>query len=207
MKTKLLSAVSALLLVAMTSCNGNGGTTVIDGGDSIGIDTATVNAINRAEEAADDIDVAPEDQWTEEAVARQVRKYFDAVNATFAEDSDLDCYELDKKFYTKYWNEVYTKVLDKDNKQPSAEKCFFIEDFHWTFGLETPLEVKNLKAELLTGNMAEATFTLVEKEGGFSRDVVLSLDYEADQWLINNWRASDQSVSESILCDMEKYIK
>lgn len=24
---------------------------------------------------------------------------------------------------------------------------------------------------------------------------------------INNWRASDQSVSESILCDMEKYIK
>ena len=53
MKTKLLSALSALLMVAMTSCNGNGGTNVVDGGHGIGIDTATVNAINRAEEAAD----------------------------------------------------------------------------------------------------------------------------------------------------------
>lgn len=207
MKTKLLSTLSALLLMAMTSCNGNGGTNVVDGGHGIGIDTATVNAINRAEEACDDIDVAPEDQWTEEAVAHQVRKYFDAVNATFADDSDLDCYALDRKFYTKYWNEVYAKVLDKDNQQPSVEKCFFVDDFHWTFGLETPLEVKNLKAELLTGNMAEATFTLVEKQGGFSRDVVLSLDYEADQWLINNWREPDQSVSQSILCEMEEYVR
>jgi hypothetical protein len=82
-----------------------------------------------------------------------------------------------------------------------------VDDFHWTFGLETPLEVKNLKAELLTGNMAEATFTLVEKQGGFSRDVVLSLDYEADQWLINNWREPDQSVSQSILCEMEEYVR
>ena len=45
MKTKLLSALSALLMMAMTSCNGNGGTNVVDGGHGIGIDTATVNAI------------------------------------------------------------------------------------------------------------------------------------------------------------------
>ena len=204
MKAQLLFAIGATLLMAMNSCNG--GTKVVDGGDGIGIDTATVNAISRAEEAADEIEVAPEDQWTEEAVAKQVQKYIDAVNATFAEGSDLDCYDLDKKYYTKYWNEVYTKVLDKDNNQTSVENCFFIDDFHWTFGLETPLKVKNLKVELLTGNMAEATFTLVEQEG-FSRDAVLSLDFEDNQWLINNWREPDQSVSESILCEMEAYIQ
>ena len=151
--------------------------------------------------------VAPEEDWTEEAVVRQIEKYFDAVNKTFDEDSNLSPFDLDKQYYTQYWNEVYGKVIEKDDKQSSAETCFFIDDNHWTAGLETPLTVKNIKVELTTGDTAEACLTLQEKNGGFSRKVFLMLDYEKGQWRINDWPEKSHDVSGSILTQMEKYIQ
>ena len=151
--------------------------------------------------------VAPEEDWTEEAVVRQIEKYFDAVNKTFDEDSNLSPFDLDKQYYTQYWNEVYGKVIEKDDKQSSAETCFFIDDNHWTAGLETPLMVKNIKVELTTGDTAEASLTLQEINGGFSRKVFLMLDYEKGQWRINDWPEKSHDVSGSILTQMEKYIQ
>ena len=206
MKKLAFFAICIMALMGIVSCNENGGKNVVDGGHGIGIDTATINAIEQ-EEAADDIDVAPEDLWTEEAVEKQVRKYFDAVNATFAEGSDLSPFDLDKNYYTQYWNEVYDKVNKKDSQQSTIETCFFIDDNHWTGGMETPLEIKNMKVELLTGNMAEARLTLVEKDGGFSQEEILSLDFENNQWLIRNWCQPGEEISESILCKMEDYIR
>ena len=151
---------------------------------------------------------APASEWTEEAVEKRIREYFDAVNKTFAEGSTMSPFDLDKQYYSSYWNEVYGKVNAKDSKQTSAENCFFVDDNHWTAGLETPVEVKDIKVQLLSGDMAEATLTLAEKVGGFKKKVVLNMDYGQLKWDINDW--IDLSMSKegsSLLSQMEKYIR
>jgi len=149
---------------------------------------------------------APENDWTEEAVARQIRKYFDAVNKTFAEGSNLSPFDLDKEFYSAHWNEVYDAVNEKEGKVSSVEERFFVDDYHWTAGMEAPVEPKDIKVELLTGDMAEAVFTLVDKIHGHSQKAILSLDYERGAWRISNWLEQSHNPSESILVLMEKYI-
>ena len=155
---------------------------------------------------ADGVDAAPDEDWTEEAVAKQVMKYFDAVNKTFAGGSGIDPFDLDKNYYTAYWNEIYEAVNEKEATVDSAEKRFFVDDFHWTGGLRTPVEVKDMKVELLTGNMAEAEFSLEDKTLDMTMKVVLSLDYEQGEWRINNWLLEDKNISESTLVKMEKYV-
>ncbi len=150
--------------------------------------------------------VAPEEDWTEEAVANQVRKYFDAVNATFAEGSDLNPFDLDKNYYSAHWNEVYDAVNVKEGQVETVEQRFFIDDNHWTAGMDTPLEVRDIRVELLTGDMAEAVFTLVAKEHGLSRKVILSLDYERGMWRISDWLEKSHDPSGSLLVRMENYI-
>lgn len=150
--------------------------------------------------------VAPEEDWTEEAVAKQVRKYFDAVNATFAEGSDLNPFDLDKNYYSAHWNEVYDAVNVKEGQVETVEQRFFIDDNHWTAGMDTPLEVRDIRVELLTGDMAEAVFTLVAKEHGLSRKVILSLDYERGMWRISDWLEKSHDPSGSLLVRMENYI-
>lgn len=150
--------------------------------------------------------VAPEEDWTEEAVANQVRKYFDAVNATFAEGSDLNPFDLDKNYYSAHWNEVYDAVNVKEGQVETVEQRFFIDDNHWTAGMDTPLEVRDIRVELLTGDMAEAVFTLVAKEHGLSRKVILSLDYERGMWRISDWLEKSHDSSDSLLVRMENYI-
>lgn len=150
--------------------------------------------------------VAPEEDWTEEAVANQVRKYFDAVNATFSEGSDLNPFDLDKNYYSAHWNEVYDAVNVKEGQVETVEQRFFIDDNHWTAGMDTPLEVRDIRVELLTGDMAEAVFTLVAKEHGLSRKVILSLDYERGMWRISDWLEKSHEPSGSLLVRMENYI-
>ena len=150
--------------------------------------------------------VAPEEDWTEEAVANQVRKYFDAVNATFAEGSDLNPFDLDKNYYSAHWNEVYDAVNVKEGQVETVEQRFFIDDNHWTAGMDTPLEARDIRVELLTGDMAEAIFTLVAKEHGLSRKVILSLDYERGMWRISDWLEKSHDPSGSLLVRMENYI-
>lgn len=152
------------------------------------------------------VTAAPENYWTEEAVAHQIRKYLDAVNETFAEGSDLNPYDLDRDYYSAYWNEIYNAVCEKEGHVESAEQRFFIDDNHWTAGMATPLEAKNIKVELLTGDMAEAVFTLVAKEHGLSQKIILSLDYEQGLWRISNWLQKSHDTSNSLLVRMEKYV-
>ena len=150
--------------------------------------------------------VAPEEDWTEEAVANQVSKYFDAVNETFAEGSDLNPFDLDKNYYSAHWNEVYDAVNVKEGQVETVEQRFFIDDDHWTAGMDTPLEVRDIRVELLTGDMAEAVFTLVAKEHGLSRKVILSLDYERGMWRISDWLEKSHDPFGSLLVRMEYYI-
>lgn len=149
---------------------------------------------------------APENDWSEAAVASQIRTYFDAVNKTFEEGSGLNPFDLDKQFYSAYWNEIYEAVNEKESNVTSAEQRFFIDDNHWTAGMETPVEVKGIKVELLTGDMAEAVFTLVDKRHGLSQKAILTLDYERGKWRISNWLQKSHDPSGSTLVKMEKYV-
>ena len=152
------------------------------------------------------VTTAPEEDWTEEAVAKQVRRYFDAVNETFAEGSGLNPFDLDKNYYSAHWNKVYGAVCEKEGNVETVEQRFFIDDNHWTAGMATPLEVKDIKVELLTGDMAEAVFTLVAKGHGLRQKIILSLDYERGVWRIGNWLEKSHDTSGSILVRMEKYL-
>ena len=148
-----------------------------------------------------------EPYWeTEEGVAECIREYFDAVNKTFAEGSGMSPFDLDKKYYSAYWNEVYNKVNEKESNATSTEQLFFVDDNHWTAGLETPVEVKDIKVEFLTDTMAEATLTLVDKRHGQSLKAILILDFEEAIWRISNWLEKSHDTSGSILVRMEKYI-
>lgn len=158
------------------------------------------------ESLSDGVEAAPHEDWTEEAVAGQIRKYFDAVNETFAEGSNQNPFDLDKRFYSTYWNEVYDAVNDKESNVTSVEERLFVDDLHWTAGMETPLEARDIKVELLTGTTAEATLTLVDVGHGSRQKVILSLDYERGIWRISNWLEKSHDPSESILVKMEKYI-
>lgn len=160
-------------------------------------------------EAIDDqeIEVAPEEMWNEEAVAARVREYFDAVNKTFAEGSEMEPYDLDENYYTTYWNEILMAVLVKEGNQNDVEDMFFIDDNHWTAGMETPLVVRDVKVELTTGSMAEALVTLEEKNSGDRRQFTLLMEYDRQMWRIQNWLEKGRDHSESILVQMEEYIR
>ena len=148
-----------------------------------------------------------EPYWeTEEGVAECIREYFDAVNKTFAEGSGMSPFDLDKKYYSAYWNEVYNKVNEKESNATSTEQLFFVDDNHWTAGLETPVEAKDIKVEFLTDTQVEATFTLVDKRHGQSLKAILILDFEEAIWRISNWLEKSHDTSGSILVRMEKYI-
>ena len=147
-----------------------------------------------------------EPYWeTEEGVAECIREYFDAVNKTFAEGSGMSPFDLDKKYYSAYWNEVYNKVNEKESNATSAEQLFFVDDNHWTAGLETPVEAKDIKVEFLTDTKVEATLTLVDKRHGQSLKAILILDFEEALWRISNWLEKSHDTSGSLLVKMEKY--
>ena len=118
----------------------------------------------------------------------------------------MNPFDLDKNYYTAYWNEIYDAVNEKEGNVATVEQRFFIDDFHWTAGMATPVEAKNIKVELLTGDMAEAAFTLVEKVHGLSQKIILTLDYERGTWRINNWLEKSNDISSSLLVRMEKYV-
>ena len=148
-----------------------------------------------------------EPYWeTEEGVAECIREYFDAVNKTFAEGSGMSPFDLDKKYYSAYWNEVYNKVNEKESNATSTEQLFFVDDNHWTAGLETPVEAKDIKVEFLTDTKVEATLTLVDKRHGQSLKAILILDFEEAIWRISNWLEKSHDTSGSLLVKMEKYI-
>ena len=162
----------------------------------------------KSEEAERTEDVlGDEPYWeTEEDVAECIREYFDAVNKTFAEGSGMNPFDLDKKYYSAYWNEVYAKVNEKESNATSAEQLFFVDDNHWTAGLETPVEAKDIKVEFLTDTKVEATLILVDKRHGQSLKAILNLDFEEAIWRISNWLEKSHDTSGSLLVKMEKYI-
>ena len=170
------------------------------------IEQTNIQLIKSEEADRTEENLGDEPYWeTEEGVAECIREYFDAVNKTFAEGSGMSPFDLDKKYYSAYWNEVYNKVNEKESNATSAEQLFFVDDNHWTAGLETPVEAKDIKVEFLTDTKVEATLTLVDKRHGQSLKAILILDFEEALWRISNWLEKSHDTSGSLLVKMEKY--
>ena len=91
------------------------------------IEQTNIQLIKSEEADRTEENLGDEPYWeTEEGVAECIREYFDAVNKTFAEGSGMSPFDLDKKYYSAYWNEVYNKVNEKESNATSAEQLFFV---------------------------------------------------------------------------------
>ena len=94
-------------------------------------------------------------------------------------------------------------VYELDGRQKRAEDCFFLEDGHWNCWLSGAVSPEHIKVNLLTGNMAEATFQLTHGEEWISMRV--ALDFEDGAWRIDDWLQIGDT-GQSMLQDMEDYL-
>ena len=151
--------------------------------------------------SVDGVEVAPDDQWTEEAVEQQLQKIYAEVSKAFTSGKESNP-ELDDKFCTAEFNNVQRQVR-AINAKKTSNKRFENDLFRWTYGLDLPVTPQNIKVNLLTGNIAEATFELASGEQWLYTK--LTLDFEGGQWKIRSWNTVGDTNSD-LLDDMCKYV-
>ena len=204
MKTMTYMMMAASIVLA-TSCNFGKAEGDATNNDSVQTDLLTdsisVVESDATEMQADGVDTAPEDQWTEEAVEQQLKKIYAEVSKAFASGQTSNP-DLDAKFCTAEFNNVQRQVR-AINARKSSNKRFDNDLFRWTYGLDLPVTPKNIKVNLLTGNIAEATFELTSGEQWLYTK--LTLDFEGNQWKIRSWNTVGDTNSD-LLDDMCKYV-
>lgn len=188
-----------MLLTA--SCN-QGKMTDTNTGDTDS--AATSLQTDRPDMVADGVDVAPEDQWTEEAVAHQLKIIYAEVSRTYAPTNDgmENNTDLDAMFCTREFNDVQRQVR-AINAKKTTNRRFEREDIRWTYGMDLPVTPQNIKVEFLTGNIAEATFEL--RSGEQWMYTKLTLDWEDNQWKIRSWNEVGDDNSD-LLQEMTEYV-
>lgn len=201
MRKQLFTTLAALAVLSMTACGNKTSNSNMEADTLSSAPTDTFTA-----DTSTAMDVAPNDQWTEEAVATQIKKIYADVSLAFTPSKDglENNIDLDGMYCTKYWNETLHQVRAVNAGKPLDQQSFNNDEMRWTYGLGTPLTPKNIKVELLTGNMATATFELACGEQWLH--TVLGLDWEDNQWRINNWEEVGDN-NQSLLSEMEKYVE
>ena len=149
--------------------------------------------------------MAPNEQWTETAVEKRVREIYEEVNKYSKVETPAQ--ELHEKYATEYFIETYKKMWEINAKHDQETGgVFFNRDYYWDNGMPMPLKVKDVKVELLTGNMAEAQFKVESEDGVMTTDVKWSMDWERGEWRISDWKGLGEG-EESLMASMEKYIE
>jgi hypothetical protein len=90
------------------------------------------------------------------------------------------------------------------NAKKTSGKRFEREDIRWTYGMDVPVTPQNIKVELMTGNIAEATFELHSGEQWMYTK--LTLDWEGNQWKIRSWNEVGDD-NNDLLDEMHKYVE
>lgn len=194
-KHLLLVMAAATML---TAC-GNKTKAQVPEGDSVPI-TTNGNTTNMQ---ADGVTAAPEEDWTEEAVEARIKKMYDEVNKMF--DPSFDgMLNLEGDFLTKDFCETLNALYEKD-RNTDEDETFFGDTSIWTWGTLPPLTVSNIKATLLTGDMAEATYTLHDSDVT-QIDLKASLYYEDGAWRVNSWLKCPMEYDD-LLEAMKAYVK
>ena len=174
------------------------------------IDASLENSLFDEEEyddpdlSVDGVEVAPDDQWTEEAVERQIRKIYAEVSQAYAPSKDglENNTDLDGMFCTGFFNELQRQIRVINAKKTSGKR-FEHDDIRWTYGMNVPVTPQNIHVTLLTGNIAEATFELHSGEQWLHTK--LTLDWEDNQWRIRSWNEVGDNSSD-LIDEMSQYV-
>ena len=203
---QLFFLLLTMALLSLTACGNKTGNGRDAEADSLAADSSINIASSDTMQADGPEGLAPDDQWTEEAVAEQIKKIYADVSLAFTPSKDglENNIDLDAMYCTKYWNETLRQVRVANVGKPLDQQRFYNDEIRWTYGLGTPVVAKDIKVELNTGNMATATFNLACGEQWMH--TVLALDWENDQWRINNWEEVGDN-SQSLLSDMLEYVE
>lgn len=187
MKKKwFLFAIAALTVCVMASCGNKGSKDKSESNDTEQVENDDDPLTE--EEVTDGVTTAPEEDWTEEAVANMLRMAYDDVNVIYGPRVDdmepnLDLYAM---YCTRDFNEMVNEIRAIDAQKDDIADCFFAEeDLIWNYWGEGVVEPKNIQVTLLTGNMAEATFQLTHGQEWLQTKVALC--YENGQWRIADW--------------------
>ena len=194
-------------MMLITSCNlGNKPDADAENTDSLSANTDTPTASDDPAMEADGVNVAPEDQWTEEAVTRQLKKIYAEVSKAYASSGDgmENNTDLDGMFCTKDFNELQRQIRVINAKKKADDRRFENEQIRWTYGMDVPVTPQNIKVELLTGNMAEATFELHSGEQWMYTK--LTFDWEDNQWKIRSWSEVGDD-NNDLFDEMSKYVE
>lgn len=170
------------------------------------IQSVKVVTTDSSDMEADGVDAAPADQWTEEAVAQQIKKIYAEVSRTYAPSADglENNTDLDAMFCVQEFNEIQRQVRVINAKKRADDRRFDNEQMRWTYGMDLPVTPQNIKVTLLTGNIAEATFEL--RSGEQWLYTKLTLDWEDNQWKIRSWNEVGDD-NNDLLDAMSNYVQ
>ena len=172
MKKAFISIAIVTLLATIVSC----GNKTAKGSDN---DSATV--------VDSTVVTASAELWTTEAVEAQVRKIYDRLN-DMDKNGIINIRQLEDEFCSSYYLGL-RDAISKSLTEAMGDDHFFMADeegYRFLAGMGTPLEIETIKADLLTGDMAQAQvrFKGADEENGFMR---LELDLENGQWRVKNF--------------------
>lgn len=139
---------------------------------------------------------------TQETITNRLKAIYAHVSKAY--DISLNEYvDLDKLYCSRDWQETYAAVEELDNQKETAEEMFFVEDMHWTNGLEVPLSVDNFEITMKNDGTALVLFNLCDTYDNSMRQCV-SMVFEDDEWKIDSWISpwGDWNMLE----DMKNYI-
>jgi hypothetical protein len=96
--------------------------------------------------------------------------------------------QLEDEFCTSYYTGL-SHAISKSLTDAMGDDHMFLGDeegYRFFAGLGAPLEIETIKADLLTGDMAQAQvrFKGADEENGFMR---LELEFENGQWRVKNF--------------------
>ena len=182
MKKVVFSIAIVAVVATMASC----GSKTAKGGDNDS--TAVLSEQSDQVGVADStVASAPEELWTVEAVETQVRKIYDRLN-DMDKNGIVNIRQLEDEFCTSYYL-CLRNAISKSLIDAMGDDLMFLGDeegYRFFAGMGTPLEIETIKADLLTGDMAQAQvrFKGADEENGFMR---LELDFENGQWRVKNF--------------------
>ena len=174
MSKKVLFSIAIVAVVAsMVSCGSKTAKEAVDSDSTAVADSAVASA--------------PEELWTVEAVEAQVRKMYDRLN-DMDKNGIINIRQLEDEFCTSYYIGL-RDAISKSLTQAMGDDHFFMGDeegYRFFAGMGMPMEIETIKADLLTGDMAQAQvrFKGADEENGFMR---LELELENGQWRVKNF--------------------
>ena len=193
MKKVLFFIAISAMVATMVSC----GNKTAKGGDN---DSTAI-----ADSIVTEVPAESAELWTEEAVEAQIRKMYDRLN-DMDKNGVINITTLEDEFCSSYYLNLRNAIHKAIKDATGDDQMFFGDEEGYRFlaGMATPMEIESIKADLLTGDMAQAQvrFKGADEENGFMR---LELDLENGAWRVKNFDQPEAFGPGGILKIMEDF--